>query len=672
MFPYPVPEDMSVTLTLSSEAVVAFENDLLSSNSHFSWADYSWSDAVVRDAIKTHFPMTNMRFPGGTVGNYYDHRTDGYHDDPSTFQSPSREKAFLAGWRFGYPGYQSLVKEQNATATLMFNVMHDDVTATENRLKKRLNDQLPIKWIELGNENYFPAQAYGYSSNGPNNPDVNQYIKHTQSLTQAIRKIAPDIKIAANINHLSYDVGSWSETLSRETYYDATIMHNYISVWNSDLTLSSGKTLIDAYKKTRHNIAEYRETFGNTPVLISEWGVQEAPESFLSVLAYADVFMALLEGNIHDGVVQQAGIHMLYHSDSNQAQSLMYTQGKQTYITPTGIMYAKLFEVFKDADVFTTSSVAAELAPNLPGVIAKAVNGKDTVKVFVVNKLPVESAVNITLDDLPLADEYTIDTYSQDIHSGWPTAVTDPDQAWQRTTAHQTDGVRVPAYSLSVITLQKEDTDAVKAPVIVGVADSEIALNSVFDPLAGISAQDGHGQDITEKLRVVGDVNTQVAGRYTLRYVVENKGLTSEKVRIVTVKAASGEYPLYVAGTLYQAGDKVLASDGHVYQCKPWPVTSWCALSQYAPGSSAYWSDAWDDLGLADGQEPPVNPDPPGEGACPVYDVNGNYAAGDVVSHQGDNYTCNVAGWCSLGGAYIPGTGWAWEHAWQAGGACSR
>ncbi|GAL02170.1 hypothetical protein JCM19237_5063 [Photobacterium aphoticum] len=307
VFPYPVPEDTSVTLTLSSEAVVAFENDLLSSNSHFSWADYSWSDAVVRDAIKTHFPMTNMRFPGGTVGNYYDHRTDGYHDDPSTFQSPSREKAFLAGWRFGYPGYQSLVKEQNATATLMFNVMHDDVTATENRLKKRLNDQLPIKWIELGNENYFPAQAYGYSSNGPNNPDVNQYIKHTQSLTQAIRKIAPDIKIAANINHLSYDVGSWSETLSRETYYDATIMHNYISVWNSDLTLSSGKTLIDAYKKTRHNIAEYRETFGNTPVLISEWGVQEAPESFLSVLAYADVFMALLEGNIHDGVVQQAG-----------------------------------------------------------------------------------------------------------------------------------------------------------------------------------------------------------------------------------------------------------------------------------------------------------------------------------------------------------------------------
>ncbi|WP_211830102.1 lytic polysaccharide monooxygenase [Kistimonas asteriae] len=48
----------------------------------------------------------------------------------------------------------------------------------------------------------------------------------------------------------------------------------------------------------------------------------------------------------------------------------------------------------------------------------------------------------------------------------------------------------------------------------------------------------------------------------------------------------------------YVDGTKVLASDGNVYKCKPWPFTPWCNQSQryYAPATGLAWSEAWNKL----------------------------------------------------------------------------
>ncbi|MGL5335681.1 MAG: immunoglobulin-like domain-containing protein [Enterovibrio sp.] len=55
-----------------------------------------------------------------------------------------------------------------------------------------------------------------------------------------------------------------------------------------------------------------------------------------------------------------------------------------------------------------------------------------------------------------------------------------------------------------------------------------------------------------------------------------------------------GEYPAYVSGTPYQAGDRVSNAGGN-YECKPWPASGWCgaAPSHYAPGTGSAWTDAW-------------------------------------------------------------------------------
>lgn len=47
-----------------------------------------------------------------------------------------------------------------------------------------------------------------------------------------------------------------------------------------------------------------------------------------------------------------------------------------------------------------------------------------------------------------------------------------------------------------------------------------------------------------------------------------------------------------------------------------------------------------------------------------------SYGASAVVQNRGTAYRCTVTGWCSIGGPYAPGTGWAWTNAWSNLGAC--
>jgi len=60
-----------------------------------------------------------------------------------------------------------------------------------------------------------------------------------------------------------------------------------------------------------------------------------------------------------------------------------------------------------------------------------------------------------------------------------------------------------------------------------------------------------------------------------------------------------------------------------------------------------------------------------GDCTAPVYANGSTYATGAEVQHNGKKYKCEVGGWCSLGGAYEPGVGWAWDNAWELLGDCA-
>jgi chitodextrinase/predicted chitinase len=60
--------------------------------------------------------------------------------------------------------------------------------------------------------------------------------------------------------------------------------------------------------------------------------------------------------------------------------------------------------------------------------------------------------------------------------------------------------------------------------------------------------------------------------------------------------------------------------------------------------------------------------------ASKAYQAGASYAAGDRVTVAGKAYECKpypYSGWCSIGGAYAPGSGSNWQDAWSEVGSCT-
>lgn len=53
-----------------------------------------------------------------------------------------------------------------------------------------------------------------------------------------------------------------------------------------------------------------------------------------------------------------------------------------------------------------------------------------------------------------------------------------------------------------------------------------------------------------------------------------------------------------------------------------------------------------------------------------AYTAGQTYTTGAVVKHNNTKYTCTEGGWCTIGGPYEPGVGWAWTYAWVSNGSC--
>ncbi|MFD1062262.1 T9SS type A sorting domain-containing protein [Winogradskyella litorisediminis] len=453
-FPYAVPANPTYTLDIDTNSKHVFNNDLLSSNSHFRFLEnqggYSWSSPETLQIINDWFPQTNFRFPGGTVGNYYNWTTDKYHPQGSNGITINNHSTTF---EFGYPGYKDICLTTNASSTLMFDVLIDSPTDSKNRYQSRLNDGLDVKWIELGNENFFSDQQ------GGNVTDVNSYIAHTTDMVTQLKMVNPNVKAAVCLEKDYYYSGSWNETIKQYTqtddYFEAATFHNYN---NSNAFLYSGSTvyrMMNSYKITEERVAKFGTNFPGKSALVTEWGVlsDDIPVNFTQTLASADVFLALEKGN-QEGIVEQAGIHMLWKNNSYSESTLTFLDGGQMKLSALGVMYSSLFDVFKDNEVYDAYSSGPELETGLDGMYAKAVNTGTEYKIFAVNKLPVAATLNFKIDGVAYDGNYTIETFSEDITAELTTAYADNSSPWNSNTQTATAGnLNIPAYSINIVTI---------------------------------------------------------------------------------------------------------------------------------------------------------------------------------------------------------------------------
>ncbi|MCO7223728.1 N-acetylglucosamine-binding protein GbpA [Pleionea sp. CnH1-48] len=98
------------------------------------------------------------------------------------------------------------------------------------------------------------------------------------------------------------------------------------------------------------------------------------------------------------------------------------------------------------------------------------------------------------------------------------------------------------------------------------------------------------------------DITNAAPMEHTLVLKVETSdGTTYQKsYPFNLVPEQNGEYDYIYPNSKesYKEGTKVLARDGKVYQCKPFPFSGWCTIytptsNHYEPGSGSHWQNAW-------------------------------------------------------------------------------
>lgn len=74
----------------------------------------------------------------------------------------------------------------------------------------------------------------------------------------------------------------------------------------------------------------------------------------------------------------------------------------------------------------------------------------------------------------------------------------------------------------------------------------------------------------------------------------------SQRITLKAEEVGGGDYDFVFPKGLtgYKAGTKVLAKNGNVYECKPFPYSGYCiqwnaGATQYEPGVGSNWKDAW-------------------------------------------------------------------------------
>ncbi|NWN88581.1 MAG: DUF5011 domain-containing protein [Micrococcaceae bacterium] len=137
--------------------------------------------------------------------------------------------------------------------------------------------------------------------------------------------------------------------------------------------------------------------------------------------------------------------------------------------------------------------------------------------------------------------------------SGWPASVEwagleeGETYAWYATSVDTATGEELAAGQvdhMGVFTAVAAGTDT-EAPELQVPADPiSVAAGDTFDPMEGVEATDNTDGDVTDAVQVIGSVDTETPGIYTLTYVVEdangNQAIASRSVTVTEAESSDG------------------------------------------------------------------------------------------------------------------------------------
>lgn len=250
-----------------------------------------------------------LRFPGGTIANFYHPAGKGYGFRKSDINTREGgidtninnllvEQDALKDTSNFIRRFIPFAKSLNTKIIYVANILTGKISETIQSLQLLQSSGLTIEYVELGNEFYLNAYKDLV-------PDANAYVNRAKPFAEAIRQKFPAIKLSvpaeAKPHRAVNKSAGWDLVLSKFSFYDAVSIHIYPDFKNCASEKNSLN--LGCYSKEVNQFLfqiypDYLERttrlFQNKPLLITEWNIAKPNRIFGNTMLHG-LYTALFQ-----------------------------------------------------------------------------------------------------------------------------------------------------------------------------------------------------------------------------------------------------------------------------------------------------------------------------------------------------------------------------------------
>ena len=306
-----------IRLEVNTQEKKYLRKELYGFNTNMISGDYGYLDSDFISLTEALQPKT-LRFPGGTVGNFYHWKTAGFvKDEMGSTLNPQLNKRNRGNYvklqkrRNGiisFDDFMMLCQKLNITPIIVVNLWTGSPNESAEWVRYAKTKGYKITHWELGNEYYLPHYANKFRT-------AEIYMKEAKKHALAMKAVNPEIKVSVCATPVAFHKEGWliktpqrkwDEKLAENTYprtnswYDAYTVHVYAykAVRKTDIEMMRGYLFGWTHFGIDEAMEYYGNLFPNKEMWVTEWNIANPANRVANTQLHAmyagDFFLKLL------------------------------------------------------------------------------------------------------------------------------------------------------------------------------------------------------------------------------------------------------------------------------------------------------------------------------------------------------------------------------------------
>ena len=282
----------SLQIKIDTQSSIPLRKELYGFNSNMMSGDYGYLDEDFVALTKALRPKT-LRFPGGTVGNFYHWNISGFRQDEmnSTLstQLNRRNKANFTKLEkrrdgiISFDDFMKLCNDLDITPIVVVNLWTGNPEESAAWVRYTIEKGFKVNYWELGNEYYLPHYVKKFRT-------AEIYLNEAKKHALAMKRVNPNIKVSVSATPVAFHKEGflikrvqrkWDEQLanysdpSSTDWFDAFSVHVYAykAVKNVEIDVMRRYLFGWIHYECEEAMSYYEQLFPDKEMWITEWNI---------------------------------------------------------------------------------------------------------------------------------------------------------------------------------------------------------------------------------------------------------------------------------------------------------------------------------------------------------------------------------------------------------------